>query len=298
MHILLTGGTGFIGKRLVAHLKNKHQLTVLSRQPAHAVQRLGFDLEFIDRLDSLDDLNEFDAVINLAGEPIAAGRWSKHRKFKICQSRWETTRKLVELALSSAHPPHVFISGSAIGYYGRQGDRLINESCDEPYPEFTHTVCKEWERLTEPLASLCRVVLIRTGVVLGCTGGALAKMKPAFRCCLGGPLGSGQQYMSWIHLDDEVRAIQFLLDHPDCQGAFNLTAPQPVTNAEFTRQLARILKRPLQLPTPAWMLKLAMGEMADLVLHGQRVIPQRLSDMGFHFQHPNLEDALKSIVLK
>ncbi|WP_375055790.1 TIGR01777 family oxidoreductase [Zobellella sp. DQSA1] len=293
MKILLTGGTGFIGHRLMSHLRGHHQLAVLSRSPNKVYQRLGHDIEALPSLETLDNLDRFDAVINLAGEPIADRRWSQAQKDRICQSRWQLTRQLVDKLKAGQHPPKVLISGSAVGFYGRQGDTLVDED-SHPHPEFSHEVCARWESLAMAAASeQTRVCLIRLGMVLGAEGGALKKMLPGYRFGLGGPIGSGKQYMSWIHIEDVVNLILFLLDHEECSGAFNATAPEPVTNEQFSHNLAQILGKPHFARIPAWSMKLLFGEMADLLLTGQRVMPVRLQQAGFHFRYPTLDKALK-----
>ncbi|PSJ44740.1 TIGR01777 family protein [Zobellella endophytica] len=293
MKILLTGGTGFIGRRLMSHLRTHHQVSVLSRSPTKVYQRLGHDIEALLSLDELDNLDQFDAVINLAGEPIADKRWSPAQKERICQSRWQLTAQLVDKLKAGSAPPKVMISGSAVGFYGRQGDTLVDED-SRPHPEFSHEVCARWEQQALAAQSeQTRVCLIRLGMVLGAEGGALKKMVPGYRFGLGGPIGSGKQYMSWIHIEDVVNLILFLLEHEECHGAFNATAPEPVTNEQFSRCLAQVLGKPHFARIPAWSMKLLFGEMAQLLLNGQRVMPVRLQQAGFHFRYPSLDKALK-----
>lgn len=294
MRLLITGGSGFIGRKLISHLRNHHRITVLTRNPSRALHRIGFDIHTLSSFDDLPDLNGFDAVINLAGEPIAK-RWSERQKMRITRSRWQTTEALVRLWQSSSKPPKILISGSAVGYYGRQDDTPIDESHQPVHDEFSHQICRQWEALALQLANQARVCILRTGIVLGNGGGALARMLPPFRLGLGGPLGDGRQYMSWIHIDDMVKAIRFLLERDDQEGIFNLTAPNPVTNAEFTAALGRALKRPAEIRMPAALLRLLFGEMAELLLYGQRVMPSRLQKAGFHFSYPHLDDALVQI---
>ncbi|WP_411990900.1 TIGR01777 family oxidoreductase [Agarivorans sp. DSG3-1] len=299
MKILLTGGTGFIGSRLVKHLQFSHELTVLSRNPIKAYQKLGHNLLAIPSLDALDNLDEYDAVINLAGEPIANKRWSEPQKKRICDSRWQLTEQLSEKFANSSHPPHTFISGSAIGYYGEQGQEAVDEASIIEDDSFPHTVCKTWEQTALKAASEnTRVCLLRTGIVIGIEGGALAKMLPAFRLGLGGPIAGGQQQMSWIHISDMVDAIIFLLNNKECQGAYNLTAPNPVSNHEFSVALAKQLKRPCVLRTPAWLLNTALGDMATLITGGQKVLPKRLGNEGFNFRYKDLSHAFKEILLR
>ncbi|ART79909.1 TIGR01777 family oxidoreductase [Oceanisphaera avium] len=293
MKILITGGTGFVGQRLIKQLHPHHEVTVLSRQPHNVTQLLGSNIHALASLDKLENLDSFDAVINLAGEPIADKRWSSAQKERICQSRWQLTEQLVAKLHAGSQPPSVLISGSAVGYYGRQGETLVDED-SSPHPEFSHHVCQRWEQLAEQAASAqTRVCFIRLAVVLGAQGGALKKMLPSYRLGLGGPIGSGKQYMSWIHIDDVVSLLLFLLEHPECQGAFNASAPEPVTNQQFSKTLAKVLNKPHFARVPAWVMRLAFGEMADLLLTGQRVMPVRLQRAGFHFRYPTLEKALK-----
>ena len=296
MNILITGGTGFVGRRLLPHLRPHHQVTVLSRNPAKVHQHLGHDIQTIASLNELENLDQFDAVINLAGEPIADKRWSTEQKERICQSRWQLTEQLVEKLNAGTQPPKVLISGSAVGYYGRQGETLVDED-SSPHPEFSNKVCAQWEQLAQAAASEhTRVCCIRLAVVLGENGGALKKMLPSYRLGLGGPIGSGKQYMSWIHIDDVVSLLLFLLEHEECSGAFNASAPEPVTNLQFSKTLAQVLKKPHFARVPAWVMRLAFGEMADLLLTGQRVMPVRLQEAGFFFRYPTLEKALKEVL--
>lgn len=297
MKILITGGTGFIGRRLVAHLKVNHEVVVLSRQGSRAYTLLGHDIKVLDSLDRLDDLNDVDAVINLAGEPIAAGRWSEQRKQLLCDSRWLLTEQLVDLIKLSTTPPKVLINASAIGWYGRQDDAPLDEQCQTPHDEFTHQLCQQWETLAQEARSrLTRVCIVRIGLVLGTDGGALPKMLPPYRFGLGGPMGAGNQVMSWIHVQDLVRAILFLLEHGECNGIFNGTAPHPVSNREFSQALAHTLRRPHLFFVPAALLRLMMGEASDLLLTGQHVLPTRLQQAGFHFTYPELPQALTNLL--
>ncbi|MGY3911466.1 TIGR01777 family oxidoreductase [Aeromonas piscicola] len=297
MKILITGGTGFIGRRLVAHLKVNHEVVVLTRQGSRAYELLGHDVKLLDNLDRLDDLNDVDAVINLAGEPIASGRWSEQRKQLLCDSRWLLTEQLVDLIKLSSTPPRVLINASAIGWYGRQGDAPLDEQCQTPHDEFTHQLCQQWETLArEARSNRTRVCIVRIGLVLGTDGGALPRMLTPYRLGLGGPMGSGQQIMSWIHIQDLVRAMLFLLEHGECDGIFNGTAPQPVSNREFSQRLASALHRPHIFFVPVPLLQLLMGEAADLLLTGQKVLPARLQEAGFHFTYPDLPQALANLL--
>ena len=295
MNILITGATGFVGKHLVANLM-LHKLTILSRNVDNAIKVLGKQHVFIEDLSQLNNLDEFDAVINLAGEPIVAKRWTKKQKQSICDSRWNITQQISQLIQSSQTPPKTFISASAIGYYGRQGHEPVDEQSGF-HDEFSHEICHKWEQLALTAQSAAtRVCIPRIGIVLGKNGGALAKMLPPFKLGLGGPIGKGQQGMSWVHQDDLIALIIWMLNTPSAQGVYNATAPNPVSNSVFSQALAKALNRPAKIITPPLALRLAMGEMSELLTEGQYVIPTRALEQGFRFQFTNINDALKSIV--
>lgn len=297
MKILITGGTGLIGKALVCELAlSNNDITVLSRSPQKVYSHFCNEITCWTQLSDKQNLNEFDAIINLAGEPIADNRWTAAQKQKLINSRCDLTQKLVELIKASDSPPSVFISGSAVGFYGDQGDLQVTEQTPAN-PEFTHELCAKWESIAlEAQTPLTRVCLLRTGIVLSTLGGALPKMSKPFKLGLGGKLGSGKQYMPWIHIDDMVSAIIFLLKTQDAKGAFNLTAPNPVQNKEFTRLLGKAFNRPALMTVPESVLRLVMGESATLVLGGQQAIPEKLLNAGFEFRYPHLEEALKDII--
>ncbi|MEQ5324200.1 TIGR01777 family oxidoreductase [Proteus sp. fly-1008] len=297
MKILITGGTGLIGKALVCELAlSNNDITVLSRSPQKVYSHFCNEITCWTQLSDKQNLNEFDAVINLAGEPIADNRWTPAQKQKLINSRCDLTQKLVELIKASDSPPSVFISGSAVGFYGDQGDLQVTEQTPAN-PEFTHELCAKWESIAlEAQTPLTRVCLLRTGIVLSTLGGALPKMSKPFKLGLGGKLGSGKQYMPSIHIDDMVSAIIFLLKTQDAKGAFNLTAPNPVQNKEFTRLLGKAFNRPALMTVPESVLRLVMGESATLVLGGQQAIPEKLLNAGFEFRYPQLEEALKDII--
>lgn len=295
MRILMTGGTGLIGRHLTSRLLNTDsQITVVTRSLHRADQLLGSSVTLLPDLSVLSHLDDFDAVINLAGEPIADKRWTSSQKEHLCQSRWHITEQLVALFRASKSPPGIFISGSAIGYYGSQGPVIITETTS-PHDEFTHRLCQQWEDIAmQAQTDLTRVCLLRTGVVLASDGGALSKMSLPFRLGLGGPLGNGEQYLAWIHIEDMVNGIIWLLDNP-LSGPYNLVSPHPVPNAQFTQALGKALNRPTRLPAPACMVKILMGESSVLVLGGQRALPERLEGSGFQFRWQNIEDALRDI---
>ncbi|EWH09197.1 sugar nucleotide epimerase [Catenovulum agarivorans DS-2] len=300
MNMLITGGTGLIGRALIASLLSEshaaqntdYNITVLTRAPTKAKQMFGASVRVISHLPQASEF-KFTVVINLAGEPIADKRWSQSQKDKICQSRWKITQQLVNLIEQANEKPQVFISGSAIGFYGRQPQGVqVDESHQQINNEFTHQVCSKWEQIALSCQKFTRVCVIRTGIVLSAHGGALAKMLPAFKFGLGGPMGSGEQMMSWIHIDDHVDAIKFLIHNNQCQGPINLTSPNPVSNQVFSQTLASVLSRPCVFRTPKWLLVGIFGEMSDLLLTGQAVIPKHLTDQGFSFQYAELKQAL------
>ena len=247
-------------------------------------------------MDYFQHFNQFDAIINLAGEPIFSRRWTTTQKERLESSRISLTEKLTHLINRSDDPPHCFISGSATGYYGDCGEQLIDENTP-PANHFAARLCQQWEAAA--LKANTRVCLIRTGMVLGTQGGALAKMLPLYRCGLGGKLGSGKQFWSWIALEDMVRGILFLLENADCRGAFNFVAPHAIRNAEFNVLLGETLRRPHMATAPAFMLKMLLGERANLLLDSQNLVPQHLLAQGFQFEHPDLAQFLqKEITVK
>ncbi|WP_428772087.1 TIGR01777 family oxidoreductase [Vibrio sp.] len=300
MKILITGGTGLIGRELIKHLAT-HKLVLLTRNPTRAKQLVNHadlgNISYIDSLDGFHDLNDFDAVINLAGEPIADKRWTSKQKKIICDSRWKLTEKIVELIHASTKPPAVFISGSAVGYYGDQQEHRFDESLQVHHHGFPHQVCATWEQIAKRARSDdTRVCLLRTGVVLAPNGGALSKMLPPYKLGLGGPIGDGNQYFPWIHILDMVRGILYLLETPHAHGEFNFCAPHPVTNKHFSQMLAKILHRPHILFTPKWVIKLLMGEASVLLFDSIRAKPKRLTELGFQFSYSRVEPALNNIL--
>lgn len=296
MRILITGGTGLIGSHLVPRLLALgHSVTVVTRSPERARRTLGDGVTFSKGVDDRHDLNDIDAVINLAGEPIADKRWSEAQKARLCNSRWEVTQKLVDLIKASATPPSVLISGSATGYYGDLGEVVVTEE-EPPHNEFTHKLCARWEQIAcGALSDQTRVCLLRTGVVFAPKGGVLAKMLPVFRLGLGGPIGSGRQYLAWIHIDDMVNGILWLLDN-DLRGPFNMVSPYPVHNERFAHALGHALHRPAFMRAPASAVRLLMGESSVLVLGGQRALPKRLEASGFGFRWYDLDEALTDVL--
>lgn len=299
MRLLITGGTGFVGRRLVERaLQADHEVMVISRDPERARRVLPDTVRIAD--DAMDFVSAApEAIVNLAGEPIADRRWSDSQKTRLVESRRHATRDIVALCEQLAvedRAPRVLVSGSAMGFYGDQGDREVGEETP-PHDEFAHRLCLAWEQEAQKAAAFgVRVAVLRIGLVLDTGGGTLAKLLPPFRLGLGGRLGDGRQYMPWIHREDLVAAIEFLLDGDRLEGAFNGSAPAPVTNAEFTRALGRHLHRPTRLCVPAPLLKLGLGEMSRLLLTGARMKPVRLQSAGFTFRYPTLDAALAAIV--
>ena len=247
-------------------------------------------------LAELSATDYFDALINLAGMPIADRRWSEQRKQLLWESRVTLTEQLVAYINRADVKPDVLVSGSAVGYYGDRGEEVVDEESDGG-DDFAHRLCAAWEEAAlQAEQAGVRVALLRTGLVIGPDGGFLARMLLPFKLGLGGRLGDGQQWMSWIHRDDLIAMIERLLNSPHLHGPFNGTAPEPVTNQLFSQTLAKLFHRPALLPVPAWLLKTALGELSILLLGGQRVMPGRFQDDGFHFRFETLESALADIV--
>lgn len=297
MRILITGGTGLIGRALCkALLAAGHELTVLSRHPAAVKEKCGNPVTALRSLDEWHENQSFDAVINLAGEPIVDARWTEARKKILWDSRVTLTQDLVQRIERAKHKPAVLLSGSALGYYGDSGDLPLDESAGTA-TDFAAQLCAAWESAANR-ASDCgvRVCLLRTGLVLARQGGLLGRMLLPFKLGLGARLGNGRQWMSWIHIDDYVAIVLRLLENPQAAGPINMTAPHPVTNGEFTSTLAGVVHRPALFVAPAWLLKSALGERADLVLGGQRVLPVKLDTLGYRFNYPTLDAALPTLV--
>ncbi|MBV2132634.1 TIGR01777 family oxidoreductase [Pseudomonas sp. MAP12] len=297
MRILLTGGTGLIGQALCRlWTAQGHELVVWSRRPEQ-VAALCSGARGIERLEQLDAGTALDAVVNLAGAPIADRPWTARRRQLLWDSRIDLTRQLVDWLASRPLKPRVLLSGSAVGWYGDGGERRLDEDSAPGSEDFASQLCFAWEQAAQQAEALgIRVVLIRTAPVLAGSGGMLARLLPPFRLGLGGRMGSGRQWMPWIHLDDEVGLIDFLLQHEECRGPYNACAPNALRNAEFAATLGRVLHRPALLPAPACVLRLALGEMSDLLLGGQHLQPRRTLDAGYHFRFPDLEAALVDLL--
>lgn len=300
MKVLITGATGLIGRHLIAslqHFSSEIELFALTRNKKKAEQRIHFPVSWLTEI-TAESIENCDVVINLAGEPIANKRWSKQQKIAICESRWQITKTLSEYIKKASNPPHTFISGSAIGFYGRQNTRPINESFTQYFPEFTHDICQQWESLALVASdnNTTRVVLLRTGIVLDKNEGALAKMLLPFKLGVGGKIASGEQYMSWIHIHDMVEAIMYTIHNKSLEGAINLTAPYAVSNNKFSHVLCKTISRPCLFKTPEFALRLMFGEMADLLVYGQNVYPKKLIESGFIFKYPKLTLALSNLL--
>jgi uncharacterized protein (TIGR01777 family) len=294
MHILMTGGTGFIGGPLCQQLLGEgHQLTLLTRQSLADTQ----GCRYIASLDDIDSQEGIWAVINLAGASLAERRWSEAYKREILASRLETTRALLQLMQRLEQTPEILLSASAIGYYGHHGDEELSES-GGTNPGFAQDLCQQWEQLALTARDMgVRVCLLRLGVVLDSGGGAFSQMARPFSFGVANWLGSGEQWLSWVHREDVVRAIQFLLQHADLQGPFNITAPQAVTSRGFCEAMKRHKRTLLTAPVPAAVMRLMVGEMAqELLLNGQRVVPAALRQAGFSFNYPDLDTALTDII--
>lgn len=296
MNVLITGGTGFIGKALSRELSSSgHNVTITTRRQTASKEEFTWKPPAFIPPDTISDI---DAVINLAGESIASGRWTKARKERILSSRIDTTHAIVQ-SMKNANPkPKILISASAIGYYGAYGDEYVTE--DTPSADdFLANVCKAWEAEALKAEELgVRVVTVRIGGVLESDGGALPKMIIPFKFFLGGPVGSGKQWFSWIHRDDIIGIIKYALENESVSGPVNLTAPQPVTNKEFSSALGRALHRPSRLAVPGFMVKLTLGELGNILLTGQRVLPDKALKAGYQFKYPDVDGALRAIFSK
>lgn len=293
MHYLITGGTGFIGTALIDKLlRDDHSVTVLTRQ----ARQDQAPVKFVTSLDSIPADTHFNAVVNLAGASLAGARWSAAYKGEIVSSRLATTERLIELLRRLESPPEVLLSGSAIGYYGHHGNELLSEE-GAVVPGFSQDLCKRWEEAAMGASDIgTRVCLLRLGVVLDRDGGALEEMAKSFQFGVGSWIGSGKQWLSWVHRRDVVAAIIFLQQRSDLSGPFNMTAPEPVTSRGFCKAMQGHKSTLFSAPVPAPVIRLLVGEMADeLLLNGQRVVPARLEAAGFRFALPTLDTALGDI---
>jgi len=300
MKILILGGTGMIGSALAREaLVHGHEVNILTRNPTGRKQAPGITFLAWDGRSPeswVEALEQCDALVNLVGENIGASRWTLERKQAIRESRLLTGRTVVSAFQIASHRPKTVVQASAVGYYGPCGDEIKDESSPAG-GDFLGRLCVDWENSTRDVESLgVRRVVIRTGLVLDRKGGAMDQLLLQNRLFAGGPLGNGKQWWPWIHLKDEVKAILFLLENERTEGAFNLTAPNPVPMKEFGKILSRVIRRPYWLPVPAFALQLVLGEMSKIVLEGQRAVPQKLLESGFSFAYPDLEPALRDIL--
>ena len=296
MHILLTGGTGLIGRALCRYWQAQgHQLSVWTRHPEKVAALCGPQVRVIRTLQELDQ-TPLDAVINLAGAPIADRPWTHKRKALLWSSRIALTETLLAWLESREHKPRVLVSGSAVGWYGDGGERELSEDSPPVNEDFASQLCIAWEETAQRAEAMgVRVALVRTGLVLSAEGGFLSRLLLPFKLGLGGPIGSGRQWMPWIHIDDQIALIDFLVHQDEARGPYNACAPKPVRNREFAKSLGRVLHRPALMPLPAFVLRLALGELSLLLLGGQRAVPARLLEAGFTFQFTDLSAALDDI---
>ena len=308
MKILIAGGSGLIGREFVRQsLAAGDQPLVLTRQPEGSLalpagaQAIQWDAKSAQGWGEI--INTVDAVVNLAGENIAGekffpARWSDDRKARILRSRLDAGEALVEAIQAAENKPQVFVQSSAIGYYGTHGDQALTEKSSAGH-DFVAEVSQQWEAVSKPVEALgVRRVIVRTGVVLSTLGGALPRMVLPYRLFAGGPFGHGRQWYSWIHLEDTAAALRFLIANPQASGPVNLTAPNPLTNANFGKALGKVLRRPSLVPLPGFIMRLMFGEVATVVLDGQRVLPEKLQTLGFAFRFLTAEDAFQNLLGK
>lgn len=302
MKIAVSGGTGFVGRALTNELlKQGHEVFILTRKPPSGENNGPGKLSYIQWLspdsDPAAELKEIDVVINLAGEPIGNARWTNKRKERILRSRIETTEEWLNVIKKLDTKPEVFINASAIGYYGTSFSKTFTEKDYEPGTDFLAFTASTWEKKALEVETLgIRTVLMRFGIILGADEGALPKMVLPYTLFVGGTLGSGKQWLSWIHIEDVVRAILFLIENETISGPVNFTAPNPVTMKEFGKTVAKVLRRPHWFPVPSFLLRIVLGEMSLLVVEGQKVLPEKLLEAGFQFHYPTLEMALTHLL--
>lgn len=297
MKILLTGGTGLIGQAICKYWSNMgYELIVLSRQPDQVAQ-ICSGARGIAALSEIPKHESIDAIINLSGATIADKRWSTSRRSVLWQSRVDFTQQLVDWVSTLIIKPKVMISGSATGWYGDSHEDILTESSSSDSKDFGGQLCRAWEDQASKITDYgVRLILLRTAPVLSAHGGMLQRLMFAFKLGLGGRMGSGRQWMSWIHIHDQVKLIDFLLHNSECHGIFNACSPEPVRNQEFTKILSRIVNKPAFIPVPAWLLQLSLGELSGLMLDSQRAIPERALSYGFSFDFSKLDDALSNLI--
>ena len=303
MRVIISGGSGLIGRELTKSLVlDDHEVLIISRYPKtlknlqSGVKATGWDVATLS-----ENFEGADAIVNLAGASIVGEsplymRWTPKRKIQIQESRLNSGKIIFDALKSTHKKPEVLIQSSAVGFYGPLADEIVDENTPNGN-DFLANVCREWEDSTKPVESLgVRRVVIRTGLVFSEQGGILALLKLPFAFFVGGSLGNGKQYLSWIHMDDVVNGIRFLIDNEGAQGIFNFSSPNPINNKDFSKTLGKAMKRPSLLPVPSFAMKLALGEAATLALDGQRVMPKRLLEAGYDFKYKTLEDALPSLL--
>jgi hypothetical protein len=302
MNILIAGGTGLIGNALSQYLvQHNHTVTILSRTPERYSDRANQNLRFV-KWDGESTfgwgelINQSEGVVNLTGESLSSKRWSDAQKKRIIDSRIKPAQAIVEAIELADQKPKVLIQVSGVGYYGMSMIKTMTEA-SPPGDDFASKVCIDWENSIEPVEHTgVRRVILRSAVVLSKQGGALSRMLMPFRFFVGGPLGSGKQWFPWIHIQDEVRAMDFLIHSDQATGPFNLIAPEAVTNAQFAKAIGKVMHRPSFIPVPAFALKAIFGEMSTILLDGQHVIPEKLNKLGFQFTFPTVEEALQNIL--
>lgn len=297
MKILVTGGTGFIGQHLCRRLAaHGHELIVLTRRPRRTARLLPEDTRLIDSLDAINNDERIDGIVNLAGESLFSGRWTEKRKQVLFDSRVGVTQGIISLVARLDRKPAVLVSGSAVGFYGDAGNAELTEESPARKRDFGYLLCDAWEQAARPVSRQgVRLCLIRTGVVLGRDGGMLSKLWPLYRAGLGAMIGDGNQWMSWVHIDDMVAILVRAVETPGIEGVFNACAPAPITQREFHHALGKQAKRPAFLKLPSTALKVGLGEMSSMLLGGQRVYPRRLEQQGFVFRYPDLQSALEHL---
>jgi len=306
--VIIAGGSGLIGRELTSVLiNNGYQVAILSRNP-EAVTGIATGVKLV-RWDGITpkgweaELENTTAIVNLTGENLAGSgffptRWTDERKRRIIQSRIDAGKAIAEALKETIHKPDVLIQASSIGFYGISMDKSFTEE-DKSGADFLAEICREWEASSASIDALgVRRVVIRTGVVLTTKGGALPRLLLPYKLYVGGPMGTGRQILSWLHIADEVNAIQFLIENDDAKGIFNLTSPNPVSNNEFGKTIGKVMRKPHFIPVPGFVMKIVFGEVSTVVLDGQRVLPKRLLDSGYIFKYTMLEDALRDLLRK